>query len=104
MRLTNFSAGVRYVLKSALAKIQTRNQREARMQNAEINRNTMNKDYDLISVLYHALQAADTSAQYSKDAQTEGSQEVSQFMKNVEEQNRRIAEQAKELLLKQKQV
>jgi len=74
------------------------------MPNAEINRNTMNKDYDLVSVLYHALQAADTSAQYGKDAETEGSEEVAQFMRNVEEQNRRIAEQAKELLVKQRQV
>ena len=73
------------------------------MPTAEINRNTMNKDYDLISVLYHALQAADTSAQYGEDAQNEGSEEVAEFMKNVEEQNRKIAAQAKELLLKQKQ-
>jgi len=71
---------------------------------AQINPQTMNKDYDLISVLYHALQAADTCAQYGKDAETEGSEEVAQFMRDVQDQNRKIAEQAKELLLKQEQV
>src|SRR4051812_4416702 len=39
----------------------------------KINQNTMDKDYDLISVLYHALQAADTCARYRQDAETEGS-------------------------------
>jgi hypothetical protein len=70
----------------------------------QINEYTMNKDYDLISVLYHALQAADTCAQYQQDAQVEGSTEVADFMREVQEQNTRIAQQAKTLLLKQQQV
>jgi hypothetical protein len=70
----------------------------------EINEYTMNKDYDLISVLYHALQASDTCAQYQRDAETEGSEEVAEFMRDVQMQNMRIAQQAKELLLKQKQI
>jgi hypothetical protein len=70
----------------------------------EINPYTMNKDYDLVSVLYHALQAADTCAQYRQDAETEGSPEVAEFMREVQEQNTRIAQQAKELLLKQQQI
>lgn len=70
----------------------------------QINPHTMNKDYNLISVLYHALQAADTCAQYSRDAETEGSPEIADFMREVQEQNNRIAEQAKELLVNQQQV
>jgi hypothetical protein len=70
----------------------------------EINSYTMNKDYDLVSVLYHALQAADTCAQYQQDAESEGSPEVAEFMRDVQEQNTRIAQQAKELLLKQQQI
>jgi hypothetical protein len=70
----------------------------------EINSYTMNKDYDLVSVLYHALQAADTCAQYEQDAESEGSPEVAEFMRDVQEQNTRIAQQAKELLLKQQQI
>ena len=72
--------------------------------NAQINPRTMNKDYNLISVLYHALQAADTCAEYRQDAENEGSQEVADFLRNVEEQNAQIAAQAKELLLKQEQI
>jgi rubrerythrin len=70
----------------------------------KVNQYTMDKDYDLVSVLYHALQAAETCAQYSQDAESEGSPEVADFMRNVQEQNTRIANQAKQLLLKQQQV
>jgi hypothetical protein len=70
----------------------------------KINPHTMDKDYDLISVLYHALQAAETCAKYAEDARTENSPQVADFMRNVQEQNNRIARQAKELLLKQQQV
>jgi hypothetical protein len=70
----------------------------------EINPHTMNKDYDLISVLYHSLQAADTCARYRQDAESEGSTEVADFMREVQEQNTRIAQQAKELLFRQQQV
>ena len=70
----------------------------------KINPHTMDKDYDLISILYHSLQAAETCSQYAQDAQTEGSPEVADFMRNVQDQHMRIAQQAKELLFKQKQV
>jgi hypothetical protein len=70
----------------------------------EINQYTLDKDYDLISVLYHALQAADTSAQYRQDAESQGSSDVAEFMREVQEQNSRIAQQAKDLLFRQKQV
>jgi hypothetical protein len=57
-----------------------------------------------MSVLYHALQAAKTCSQYQQDAQAEGATEVADFMREVQEQNTRIAQQAKELLLKQQQI
>ena len=69
-----------------------------------INPHTMDKDYDLISVLYHALQAVETCAQYRQDAEAEGSPEVADFMREVQEQNTRLAQRAKELLFKQKQI
>jgi hypothetical protein len=72
--------------------------------NAEINPHTMDKDYDLVSVLYHALQAADTCAQYEQDARADGSPQIAEFMRDVQEQNQRIAQRAKELLVTQKQV
>ena len=69
-----------------------------------INPHTMNKDYNLVSVLYHALQGADTCSRYQQDAVTEGVPEVADFMREVQEQNQKIAQKAKELLFKQKQV
>lgn len=70
----------------------------------KINPHTMDKDYDLVSVLYHALQGADTCGQYEQDARSEGSEEVADFMRDVQHQNQDIAKRAKELLFKQKQV
>ncbi len=70
----------------------------------KINPHTMNKDYNLISVLYHSLQAVDTTSKYEQDARTEGSEEVADFMREVQEQNQKIAQRAKELLLKQEQI
>jgi hypothetical protein len=72
--------------------------------NTEINPHTMDKDYDLVSVLYHALQAVETCAQYEQDARSEGSPQVAEFMRDVQQQNQQIAQRAKELLFKQKQV
>ena len=64
---------------------------------------TMDKDYDVISVLYHALQGADTCARYRQDAESQGSQEIADFMRDVQQQNTQIAQRAKELLLAQQQ-
>jgi hypothetical protein len=69
-----------------------------------INPHTMNKDYNLVSVLYHALQGVETTSKYQQDAKTEGSGEVADFMREVQEQYQKTAQKAKELLFKQKQV
>ena len=76
----------------------------AEVTGTRINEYTMDKDYNLVSVLYHALQAAETCAQYGQDAQSEGSPEVAEFLQRVQEDNTRIAKSAKELLFKQKQI
>jgi len=70
----------------------------------QINPHTMDKDYNLVSVLYHTLQAVDTCAQYEQDARSEGSPEIADFMRDVQKQNQQIAQRAKELLFKQKQI
>jgi len=77
---------------------------EGSRSDAKINPHTMNKDYDLVSVLYHALQAAETCSKYEQDARTEGSEEVANFMRETQQQNRKIAQRAKEFLLKQDQL
>ena len=70
----------------------------------QLNPHTMDKDYNLVSVLYHALQAADTCAKYSEDARREGSPEIAQFMEQVQQQNLQISQRAKELLFRQRQI
>lgn len=57
--------------------------------------------YDVISVLYHALQGAETCRQYIADAEQSGKQEMVEFFREVQDQNRRLAEKAKELLAKE---
>lgn len=57
---------------------------------------TQDRSYNLISVLYHSLQAAETCEQYIADASDDT--ELSQFFRDVQEQNRELADRAKVLL------
>jgi rubrerythrin len=68
------------------------------MQQAERMTGTDDVHYNLISVLYHTLQGAETAAQYMSDAQESGDEEVARFFRQVQEDDRRRAEQAKALL------
>jgi hypothetical protein len=54
------------------------------------------KEYDLVSVIYNASQAAETCQQYIQDAQ--GDQEVESFFNNVIDTNCELVEKGKELL------
>lgn len=56
------------------------------------------KDYDLVSTLYHALQGMETCGVYAKDAQDAGDADVAKFLQSTQDQYRQIAEQAKGLL------
>src|SRR5688500_4973891 len=56
------------------------------------------KSYDLISVLYHALQGAETIDQYIQDARDAGDQELVAFFTELKEQDEERAERAKVLL------
>ncbi|MFN6566438.1 hypothetical protein A6770_29470 [Nostoc minutum NIES-26] len=69
--------------------------------------NTMNGDrttgtsdelYDLVSVLYHALEGAATYEIYSQDAEENGDTELSEFFREIQQQECQWAERAKELL------
>jgi hypothetical protein len=59
---------------------------------------TRDETYDLVSVLYHALQGAQTAMQYVQDAEQEGDQELAQFFREAQAWQQHLAEQAKELL------
>jgi hypothetical protein len=56
------------------------------------------ENYNLISVLYHALQGAETYSQYIRDAQAAGDEELVEFFSEVREEEQDRAERAKELL------
>jgi rubrerythrin len=54
--------------------------------------------YNLVSILYHALQGAETYDTYIRDAEGAGDQELAQFFRQVQEEERQRAARAKELL------
>ncbi|MGI9050259.1 MAG: hypothetical protein ACR2GU_12955 [Rubrobacteraceae bacterium] len=68
------------------------------MEPAEQATGTRDEHYNLVSVLYHALQGADTCDQYALDAETEGNDRYAAFFREVQEAQTEIAEQAKGLL------
>ena|SRR5688572_16181383 len=54
--------------------------------------------YDLISVLYHSLKAADLCAQYADDARNADDEELVAFFDDTRTEHADRAQQAKELL------
>lgn len=59
---------------------------------------TRDEHYNLVSVLYHTLQEADLIQQYIDDARGSGDDELAEFFGQVQEEDRRRAERAKQLL------
>jgi len=59
---------------------------------------TSNTYYNLVSVLYHALESAQTSAAYIQDAQQSGNQQLAQFFQSVQQTANQQANQAKQML------
>ena len=54
--------------------------------------------YDLVSVIYHSLQGAETTAMFVADAEQEGNQDCAQFFNETKREYERRAERAKQLL------
>ena len=59
---------------------------------------TRDENYDVISVLYHCLQAASEVGQYIQDAEQSGDRELVDFFRDYQESQRDLAERAKNLL------
>ena len=66
--------------------------------NAEQKTGTSDVTYDLLSVLYHALQGGETYAMYAKDAAEAGERDIADFFNKLVEEERSRAERAKELV------
>jgi len=56
------------------------------------------ENYDLVSVLYHCLKAADACTQYVADADDAGDDELAEFFENARQVQNGLARQARELL------
>ena len=59
---------------------------------------TKDQHYNLVSVLYHALQGGEAYDQYISDAEAAGDDELAQFFRDVQNEERQRAERAKSLL------
>ena len=62
------------------------------------NTGTSNTTYNLVSVMYHALQAAQTYQQFIQDAESAGDNDLAQFFRDVQQQDKQRAQQAERLL------
>jgi rubrerythrin len=54
--------------------------------------------YDIVSILYHALQGAETYDRYVEDAIDSSDYEIAKFFREVQEEERRRADRAKAIL------
>jgi hypothetical protein len=68
------------------------------MATSEHTTGTRDEHYNVISVLYHALQGADTCATYLQDAEHAGDQDLAQFFREVQGTYRQLADRGKTLL------
>jgi hypothetical protein len=68
------------------------------MATSERTTGTRDEHYNVISVLYHALQGADTCATYLQDAEQAGDQELAQFFREVQGTYRQLGDRSKTLL------
>ncbi|HVL70934.1 MAG TPA: hypothetical protein VM434_03520 [Beijerinckiaceae bacterium] len=59
--------------------------------------------YDLVSVLYHSLQGAEIYEEFATDADEAGDQELAQFFREVQKEERSRADRAKQFLAKRLQ-
>jgi hypothetical protein len=61
---------------------------------------TRDTTYALVSVLYHALQGAETYENYVRDAIASSDYDLAKFFREVQEEERHRADKAKVLLAK----
>ncbi|MET0621682.1 MAG: hypothetical protein ABW250_01745 [Pyrinomonadaceae bacterium] len=69
-----------------------------RSDNSQGDTGTRDITYDLVSVIYHALQGAETTALYIADAEQEGNQELATFFREAKDEYQRRGDRAKQLL------
>jgi hypothetical protein len=65
---------------------------------AKANTGTQDTTYNLLSIIYHALQGAETYEMYIKDAEQSNDTELAQYFREVRDENTKRAERGKQLL------
>ncbi len=65
---------------------------------AKTNTGTEDTLYNLLSIVYHALQGAETYEKYIADAEQQEDRELAQFFRDVRDENTKRAERCKQLL------
>lgn len=68
------------------------------MTNGEAITATRDEHYNLVSVLYHTLQEAETVQRYIDDAERAGDRDLASFFRDLQDQDRQRSERAKDLL------
>jgi hypothetical protein len=66
--------------------------------NSQGDTGTRDITYDLVSIIYHSLQGAETTAMYIADTEQEHCQECAQFFRETKQEYERRADRAKQLL------
>jgi hypothetical protein len=61
---------------------------------------TRDSTYDVVSILYHALQGAEIYDRYCADAIDSSDYELAMFFREVQEEERRRADRAKTMLMR----
>jgi hypothetical protein len=59
---------------------------------------TRDEHYNLVSVLYHALQGAENCDRYAADAEVTGDERLAEFFREAQVMQAQLAERSKELL------
>jgi hypothetical protein len=72
------------------------------MQQSKGNTGTRDVTFNLVSIMYHALQGAETIDRYMSDADSGGgNNDLAQFFRETKEEYSRRADMAKELLARE---
>jgi hypothetical protein len=66
--------------------------------NSQGDTGTRDITYDLVSIIYHSLQGAETTAMYITDTEQDHCRECAQFFRETKEEYERRADRAKQLL------
>lgn len=65
------------------------------------NTGTKDETFNLVSILYHSLQSAETIDKYIENSGQNGGGDLEAFFRQTKEENSRCAERAKQLLAQQ---